>query len=132
MHSRHIHKPAARICNSCLCSRISPEEKESCIFFSRIHCLFFLCINVIKNLVSRRCLVMQIVCDLHRPVRIHIIVPDQDISHVLQFQIVTDGPVNREDQPSVISKHRIVYHIHNLCHQCICRAVVRSIRIRII
>ena len=115
VHRRHIDETASGIDNGCLLSLISPEEKEPRIFFIRIFRLLFFRINIIENPLSRQHLIFQIVCSLHRALRVHIVIPCQDFSHVLKLQILIDSPVRWKDQPAVISERWIADYIYHFC-----------------
>ncbi len=57
MHGRYIDESAAGVDDGRFSPWISPEEKETCIFLVRILRLFFVRIDIVKDLLSRLCLI---------------------------------------------------------------------------
>ena len=111
LHCSNIDKTASCIADGNPAARISPGKKQACILLPGIFCLLFLRVNIIENLIARRSLFTQIIYDFNRLIRVHIIVPDQNIVHIFQRKIIADCPINRENQSSIILKHRGMDHI---------------------
>ena len=75
MHGTHIGEAASGIADCKLCTGITPEKEESCIFLCRVCHFFFIGVDIIKDGFSRSSAGPHIVCDLHGLVRIDVAVP---------------------------------------------------------
>ena len=109
LHGSHIGESASRIAYGKTLTGISPEKEEAGIFLCRVLRFFFLRIYVIKNGVSRFRMVSHVVDDLHRFIRINVVVPGKA---QLSQRVTAVVPVlHRKNQPAVVSENRIVNHL---------------------
>ena len=91
--------------------RVSPEEEQAGVLLVRVRRLLLVGVDIIKDRIAGGGPLPQGIDDLHRLVRVDVVVPDQDVPHVLQGHVLRNGPVHGKQQAAVISKDRVVYHV---------------------
>ena len=109
VHRTDVGKAASRVYDGKLGTGITLEEEQTGISFGWISFLFFFRVNVIKDGIPGFRMISHVVADLHRHIRINVVVPGK--TKTPKCITAHISAVYRKEQPAVIAESRIVLNI---------------------